>query len=631
MDMEDEAPAEPWRRELARQQPRSPIGMLRCDQPFERTLFMTIHPNRRQFTQSMAAVSLYGLTQNRPTCFGQEITDDASSKSKRRTAVGANVAATVHPIASQAALNMYQKGGNAVDAAIAAALCLGVVDGHNSGIGGGCLMLIRTQGGALHAIDGRETAPAEASETMYVRDGKPVAELSQTGSLACAVPSQIAALKLAHDRLGILKWESLFEPAVEAAEIGYPIGFATHNAIASERANLAKCDASRTVLLKPDGSVPKVGEVLRQSDLAQTLRQIAKNGPAWFYTGDFANAAVEHLEKHAGILALADFANYRAIERTCLKTNYRNYQVIGFPTPSSGGIHIAQMLNMLGKFDVAKIYAKSKGEFFHLLAECMKRAFADRAHWLGDSDFVDVPKFLVDPAYAASLASQIRLDKASSAIVHGNSIMDEDKKHTTHLATADALGNWVALTSTVNTTWGCKVMIPGTGVMLNNQMDDFSISPGVPNAFGLIGSEANAIAPNKRPLSSMSPSIVLEKNGTPFLTCGAAGGPKIINATLQNIVRCIDLNESIDQAIASARIHQQWRPDVVYHEPNLGGLRQALTDSRDSSSNASKHLATLGHPLKVASSLAIAQGIQKTDLGLLATSDPRIDGQAIAY
>lgn len=592
---------------------------------------MTIPTTRRQFTQSLAAISLVGLTRNQPTCFGQEKTEDASSKSKQRTAVGANVAATVHPIASQAALTIYQNGGNAVDAAIAAALCLGVVDGHNSGIGGGCLMLIRTQAGALHAIDGRETAPSAASANMFVRNGKPVAELSQTGSLACAVPSQIAALKLAHDKLGSLKWATLFEPAIEAAQAGYAIGSATHNAISSERDNLAKYEASRTVLLKPDGSVPRVGEILRQPDLAATLRQIAKNGPAWFYTGDFANAAAAYLEKQAGILTRVDFANYKAIERTCIKTNYRNYQVIGFPTPSSGGIHIAQILNMLGKFDVAKIYAKSKGEFFHLLAECMKRAFADRAHWLGDSDFVDVPKFLVDPAYADSLASQIQLDKASSAIVHGNAIADDNKKHTTHLATADAQGNWVALTSTVNTTWGCKVMVPGTGVMLNNQMDDFSISPGVPNAFGLVGSEANAIAPNKRPLSSMSPTIVLEKDGTPFLTCGAAGGPKIINATLQNIVRCIDLNESIDQAIASARIHQQWRPDMVYHEPNLGGLRLALSDARDSSSDASKHLEKLGHPLKVSSSLAIAQGIQKTDRGLLAASDPRIDGKAIAF
>jgi gamma-glutamyltranspeptidase/glutathione hydrolase len=526
---------------------------------------------------------------------------------------------------------MYQNGGNAIDAAIAAALCLGVVDGHNSGLGGGCLMLIRTQGGALHAIDGRETAPAAATETMYVRNGKPVAELSQTGSLACGVPSQIAALKLAHDKLGSLKWASLFSPAIEAAENGYEIGLATHNAIAAERDNLSNYEASKAVLLKPDGSVPKIGDVLRQLDLAKTLESLAKYGPGWFYAGEFAKAAVEYLDKHAGILTAQDFANYKAIERTAIQTKYRGHQVIGFPTPSSGGIHIAQMLNMLETFDVAKIYAKSKGEFFHLLAECMKRAFADRAHWLGDADFVDVPKFLVDPAYAADLARSIRLDKASSNIVHGNVEADSNKKHTTHLATADANGNWVALTSTVNTTWGCKVMIPGTGVMLNNQMDDFSISPGVPNAFGLVGSANNAIAGNKRPLSSMSPTIVLNKDGAPFLSCGAAGGPKIINATLQNIVRCIDLNEPIDQAIASARIHQQWQPDVVYHEPNLGGLRQLLNPNQNDSNEVTKQLSSLGHPLKASNSLAIAQGIQMTAGGLLAATDPRTDGQAIAH
>lgn len=583
----------------------------------------------------MAASAVVGSTLGVSRAFSKENRIADSNDTTRRTALGANVAATVHPIASNAALSMYQKGGNAIDAAIAAALCLGVVDGHNSGLGGGCLMLIRTQAGAIHAIDGRETAPAAASETMYVRNGKPVAELSQTGSLACAVPSQIAALKLAHDKLGTLKWASLFTPAIEAAENGYAIGLATHNAIASERENLSNYEASKAVLLKPDGSVPKIGELLRQPDLAKTLESIAKYGPGWFYAGDFAKAAVDYLERQAGLLSLQDFANYKAIERTAVRTKYRDNQVIGFPTPSSGGIHIAQMLNILESFDVAKIYSKSKAEYFHLLAECMKRAFADRAHWLGDSDFVDVPKFLIDPAYAASLAQQIRLDKASTNIVHGDLEAAGDKKHTTHLATADAKGNWVALTSTVNTTWGCKVMIPGTGVMLNNQMDDFSISPGVPNAFGLVGSANNAIAANKRPLSSMSPTIVLSKDGSPILSCGAAGGPKIINATLQNIVRCIDLNQPIDQAIASARIHHQWRPDVVFHEPNLGGLRQPLRENSNASvgnaGNAiTEQLAGLGHPLKASSSLAIAQGIQMTARGLLAATDPRTDGQAIA-
>ncbi len=594
---------------------------------------------RRQFHQSLGAHALFasslvGWSPNIAKVGGQEKRSDGTGKTVRRTALGDNVAATVHPIASQAAQSMYERGGNAIDAAIAAALCLGVVDGHNSGLGGGCLMLIRTQGGAIHAIDGRETAPGAASKDMYVRNGKPVSELSQSGSLACAVPSQIAALKLAHDKLGTLRWDTLFEPAIAAAENGFAIGAATQNAIASEQIELAKFEASRSVLLNPDGSPPKLGAVLRQPDLAQTLKQIAKNGTAWFYRGDFAKQAVEYLEKHAGLLSLADFANYKAIERSCIRTSYRDYQVIGFPTPSSGGIHIAQMLNMLNKYNVAAIHSKSPGAFFHVLAECMKRAFADRAHWLGDGDFVDVPKFLVDPEYAASLASSIQLDRASPNIRHGNPAnppaADDSKKHTTHLATADAFGNWVALTSTVNTTWGCKVMIPGTGVMLNNQMDDFSISPGVPNAFGLVGSEANAIAPNKRPLSSMSPTIVLAKDGSPFMTCGAAGGPKIINATLQNIVRCIDLNQTIDQAIASARIHHQWQPDILSHEPNLGGLRQPISKDRDSSSEASKMLENLGHTLKVSNSIAIAQGIQRTSEGLLAASDPRTEGESIS-
>jgi gamma-glutamyltranspeptidase/glutathione hydrolase len=286
---------------------------------------------------------------------------------------------------------------------------------------------------------------------------------------------------------------------------------------------------------------------------------------------------------------------------------------------------------MLDQFGVASIYARSQSEFFHLLVECMKRAFADRAHWLGDSDFVKVPDFLLDPNYAKSLASQIRLDKASTDVTHGNPVVDDHQKHTTHLTTADAKGNWVALTCTVNTGWGCKVMVPGTGVMLNNEMDDFSIAPGTPNAFGLVGSAANAIAPRKRPLSSMSPTIVLSKDGTPVLTCGAAGGPKIINATLQTIVRCIDLKEPVDQAIASARVHHQWRPDVVSYEPNLGSLRNASNAKEIDTTEVTSGLEKLGHPIKLLDPIAIAQGIQKTQSGLLAATDPRTKGEAVAW
>lgn len=588
--------------------------------------------DRRRFNQSLATGALIGLVSSSRSLLSQERSAVAIAPSgSGRTAIGRSVAATVHPLASQAALEIYRKGGNAIDAAIAAALCLGVVDGHNSGIGGGCLMLIRTKAGAIHAIDGRETASEAAYATMYERNGKPVPDLSQTGSLACAVPGQIAALKLAHDKLGTIAWAKLFEPAIAAAENGHAINRSTHNVLLAERTHLANNQAARSVLLNGDGSVPAIGETLIQLDLANTLKQIATFGTKWFYVDGFAKTCCDYLESQAGILSRADFANYKAIERSSVRSSYRGFQIIGFPTPSSGGIHIAQMLNMLQQFDVASIHSKSPGDFFHLLIECMKRAFADRAHWLGDSDFVDVPRFLLDPDYAKKLASQIRLDRASTEIHHGSLPADDSKKHTTHLATADEQGNWVALTSTVNTGFGSKVMIPGTGVILNNEMDDFSIAPGVPNAFGLVGSQANAIAPGKRPLSSMSPTIVLHADGTPLLSCGAAGGPKIINATLQTLVRYIDLGQRVDVAIGSARVHHQWSPDVVQVEPNLGGLRTNKSNPAEPQNESILQLEKLGHPLKHTSSLAIVQGIQMTSDGLLAAADPRAEGEAISY
>ena len=592
-------------------------------------------PSRRQFLKSTAATSTALWTSPLGHGFGQDRNSSSSSKATwSRTETGENVAATVHPIASQAAISMYQLGGNAVDAAVAAALCLGVVDGHNSGIGGGCLILIRSSSGAVYAIDGREKAPAASSPSIYTRNGKPSVELSQTGPLAAGVPSQIAALHLAHSKLGSLSWSALFEPAIHAAQDGYVIGNATSSTIKSEFADILKFEASKSVLSSASGQPLAIGETFRQTDLANTLRELAKNGPEWFYAGEFATRCAEYLQSIGGVMTKSDFANYKAIERTPLDSKYRKHRVLGFPTPSSGGIHIAQMLHILENFEVAQIYRESPAKFFHLLAESMKLAFADRAHWLGDSDFVKVPDFLTDRGYAAKLAMKIDLEKATSVIGHGDAnATDESKKHTTHLTTADAKGNWVALTSTVNTSWGSKVMVPGTGVMLNNQMDDFSIAPGVPNAFGLIGSAANAVEPNKRPLSSMSPCIVLDENGKPHLTCGAAGGPKIINATLQNIVRCIDLDESIDQAIASARVHHQWRPDLLYIESGLGGLRPTATEKvsvKEREGSIAKQLASMGHLIKPINSLAIAQGIQATTHGLLAASDPRTDGAAMA-
>ena len=538
-----------------------------------------------------------------------------------RHAIGNSVVATVHPLASQAAQTMLRSGGNAIDAVVAAALTLSVVDGHNSGIGGGCFILVHTAQGEQFAIDGREMAPLAAHRDMYLRDGKPQTDLSQTGPLAIAIPGQVKALAELHKKWGKLPWEQLFEPAIMHAQQGYRIAKATAQAIRNEAKELARFTPSAQIFLNAGQQPREVGQVMVQTDLAETLRCLAKQGSDWFYHGDFASLTAKYLQDNGGVLTVEDMKAYHTVWRDPLKSRYRNYAIIGFPPPSSGGLHVAQMLNMLERFPLTKLKQEQPHLFYHVLAEAMKLAFADRAHWLGDPDQVAVPRRLIDREYTDSLSRQIRMDQAIDVAGHGqppNATSDvfELKKHTTHLTAADAQGNWVAMTATVNTTWGSKVTIPGTGVIMNNQMDDFSIAPGTPNAFGLVGAEANAIAPRKRPLSSMSPTIVLNEQSLPVLSCGAAGGPRIINAVLQTLVQCLDLGQNIDQALAAPRLHHQWRPNELLYEPEI--------EASDVES-----LAAMGHTMKKRNGLAVAQGIQRTQSGLLAASDPRVEGEAI--
>jgi gamma-glutamyltranspeptidase / glutathione hydrolase len=544
-------------------------------------------------------------------------------------------AATVHPLATQAAMEILHAGGNAIDAAIAAALVLGVVDGHNSGIGGGCLVLLRLADGRIRAVDGRETAGAAAHRDMFVRNGKADASLSQTGPLACGVPGQIAAMQRMHQAHGKLAWASLFESAIGAAQNGHAISKTMSRTIANEAEALARFPASRQVLLHADQSPLREGAWLVQTDLAETLRQVAHHGADWFYLNGFAKSCCEYLQTLGGILTPEDFRRYQALDRTPIAVEYRGHSVIGFPPPSSGGLHIAQILTMLRPFPVQAWFQESPSRALHLLAECMKRAFADRATWLGDSDFVHVPSNLLDPAYLHERMRDFSEAQATGGIQHGVPAGAEslpgagqaapadglDGKHTTHLTVADAEGNWVAMTCTVNTSWGSKVMVPGTGVMLNNEMDDFSIAPGEPNAFGLVGSQANEVAPGKRPLSSMSPTLVLDPQGNPWLTCGAAGGPRIINATLQVLIRAIDLQQPITDAIAAPRIHHQWRPDTLAlevglpHQPDTAFSEQTL-----------EQLRARGHTLRNSTGLGVAQGIQRIGHQLVAAHDPRSDG-----
>jgi len=530
--------------------------------------------------------------------------------------------ATVHPLGTDAGIETLRQGGNAVDAAVAAALTLGVVDGRNAGIGGGCFILIRLADGKLVAIDGRETAPAAATRDMYLRDGKPDPELSLTGPLASGVPGALAAYDRAVRQYGRRELGDLLLPAAEIAERGFPIQRSYAGAIRHLAEKLARFEGSRNVLLKPDGSPYAVGDVLKQPDLARTYRAIADEGLGWFYRGPLARDVGKWMAEHGGIITAEDFAAYRARVREPVVTSYRGYTIVGFPPPSSGGVHVAQILNILERFDLKGLHERQPATFYHVVAEAMKRAFADRAYWLGDPDFADVPRGLVDRKYGAELSAQITLDRVTPVATHGRPPgweQDHFGKHTTHIAAVDSEGDWVAITATVNGGFGSKVIVPSTGVILNNQMDDFSAAPGAPNAAGLLGAEANAIAPGKRPLSSMSPTIVLEE-GKPILTLGAAGGPKIITQVVMTILYHLDLGLPLPDTLAAPRIHHQWQPDELLVEKSLDP--EIVTA-----------LEKLGHQVKRTGSVGVAQAIGVTEegSGLVGVHDPRVEGKAAGF
>jgi len=539
-----------------------------------------------------------------------------------QSAIGRHGAvATVDRIASQAGIEAMKKGGNAVDAAVAAALTLGVVNSYNSGLGGGCFILIRSAKGELACIDGRETAPAAATPDMYVRNGAVVPGLSETGALASGTPGELAACALALKTYGKLSLKEHLLAAAQIAEEGFRIDGRYAAALRDQASVLARFPASRAVFLKPDGAPREEGEILRQPDLARTYRAIAENGVGWFYGGPFAQAAEQWMKENQGLLTVADFAGYHAVLREPISTTYRGCTVVSFPPPSSGGVHLLEILNMLETRDFSDPHF-TEADRDHFTVEAMKLAFADRAYWLGDSDFAKVPRGLIRKDYARALAAKIDLTRASTVAGAGqppDAASDVFSKHTTHLSTADAEGNWVAMTATINTTFGSKVVIPGTGVVMNNQMDDFSAQPGVANHFGLIGAEANAIAPGKRPLSSMSPAIVL-KDGRPILAVGAAGGPTIISQTLLNIIAVVDFGMDAQAAIAQPKFHDQWKPDELKVERKMDPALVAA-------------LAQRGNNVREVKFLGAAQAVGLTADGrdFLGAADPRVQGVALAW
>jgi gamma-glutamyltranspeptidase / glutathione hydrolase len=526
--------------------------------------------------------------------------------------------ATVHPLATAAGVQTLQAGGNAIDAAVAAGLTLGVVDGYNSGIGGGCFILIRVASGETYYIDGREMAPAGAQRDMFIREGRADPQLSQTGPLAVAVPGALAAYEYAARWFGKFKLNQLLIPAAQIAEAGFPIPENYARRIEATAKELGQFPAARAIFLDTNGAPLAAGTMLKQPDLARTYRAIATRGTNWFYNGPFAQMVGAWMSTNGGVLRAGDFQRYRIRLREPVSSTYRGYTILGFPPPSSGWVHVAQILNILENFNL-KQHGPNSPNTIHLITEAMKLAFADRAYWLGDPDYVNVPRSLVSKTYAAGLARRIRLDQATAVRTNGipsGAPAGFFGKHTTHFCTADESGNWVACTATINTTFGSKVVVPGTGVVLNNEMDDFSAQPGTANFFGLVGAEANAIAPGKRPLSSMSPTLVYH-DGRPLFSVGAAGGPTIITQVVLAIVNVIDFGMDIESALAQPRFHHQWLPDELRIESTIG-------------EGVINELRKRGHKVTAVDSMGAAQAIAllPEGTGFFGVTDPRGVGQA---
>lgn len=471
---------------------------------------------------------------------------------------------TAHPRATDLGVRILRQGGNAVDAAVAVSFALAGVEPYSSGLGGGGFFVLwDAPNGQALSLDARETAPETAERDMFLLAGQASAALSQDGPRSAGVPGLVAGLWELHQDHGRLPWSVLVEAAAREVEtIRVSPMLRDRIAYHADRFN----GAARQVFL-PAGEVPQVGQMLPQPDLARTLRNIAEQGPDAFYRGPVAGALVEASRDSAGRgLTLRDLRDYRPRWRAPITGSYRGLRILSMAPPSSGGVHLVQMLNMLEPYDLAAMGFGSAAAVHHL-AEVMKFAYADRSRFLGDSDFVDVPvRRLISRAHADSLRAFIRADQARpESLIAGAPLVDLESHETTHFSIVDTEGSAVAATLTINLSFGSGRMARGTGVLLNNEMDDFVAAPGSPNAFGLIGGEANAIAPGKRPLSSMTPTIVL-RDGRVFMVAGAPGGSKIITTTLQNIVNVVDHGMDALQAVSAARVHHQWYPRKLYYE-----------------------------------------------------------------
>lgn len=475
--------------------------------------------------------------------------------------------ASSNALASQVGADILRRGGNAVDAAVAVGLALAVTTPAAGNLGGGGFMLIRRADGNAVALDYREVAPAKATRTMYLDEaGRVIPEASTVGPLAVGVPGTVAGFAHALEKYGTMRWREVVEPARKLAAEGFPVSHAFARELRAHAKLLERFPESRRIFLK-DGAYYREGETFRQPDLAHTLQRLQEKGPREFYEGETARLLVEEMERRGGLITRKDLTAYQPVEREPVRGRYRGYEILSMPPPSSGGAVLIEMLNTLEGYDLSGM-GHNSSETYHLLIEVMLRGFADRAEHFGDPAFVRVPLAgLTSKAYARDRARTIDPKRAtpSARVKHGDPLTYESEQ-TTHYTVVDAKGNAVSNTYTLNASYGSGVTVRGAGFLLNNEMDDFTSKPGSPNLFGLIQGEANAIAPGKRPLSSMTPTMVL-KDGKLFCALGSPGGPTIINSVMQVLLNVIDHGMTLQGAVNAPRIHHQWLPDRVRHEP----------------------------------------------------------------
>ncbi|NIF24256.1 gamma-glutamyltransferase [Candidatus Pantoea multigeneris] len=489
--------------------------------------------------------------------------------------------ASVDAMATQVGVDILRQGGNAVDAAIAVGFALAVTHPQAGNLGGGGFMLLRTASGHTTAIDFREMAPARASRNMFLdKQGNADSKLSLTSHLASGTPGTVAGFALAAHEYGTLPLSRLLAPAIRLARDGIIVNDALADDLKTYgKETLIHYPNSKAIFYKADGLPYQKGDRLVQKNLAHSLQLIAQQGPDAFYKGAIASQIAQEMAEHNGLIGKADLAAYRAVERQPVSGSYRGYQVYSMPPPSSGGVHIIEILNILENFDLAK-WGFGSADAMQVIAEAEKYAYADRSEYLGDPDFVHVPvKALTSKAYAKTLAQQIDVAKArpSSEIKPGK-LEPYESNQTTHFSVVDKDGNAVAVTYTLNTYFGSGIVAGNSGILLNNEMDDFSAKPGTPNIYGLVGGEANAIQPAKRPLSSMSPTIVV-KDGKTWLVTGSPGGSRIITTVLQMVLNTIDFGMNVAEATNAPRFHHQWLPDQLRVEKGFSpDTLRLLTD-----------------------------------------------------